>query len=136
MKARKPHRVPLTRPMIKLLKSLPHEGDDNSLVFIGTKANTPIGKMTLPKLVDAMKYDVTIHGFRASFKSWATEQTSYPDSMIEFSLAHAVGSATEQAYQRSDMVEKRRQLMEQWSTFISTPRKIGTVTPIRGKAGV
>jgi integrase len=136
MKARKPHRVPLTRPMIKLLKSLPHEGDDNSLVFIGTKANTPIGKMTLPKLVDAMKYDVTIHGFRASFKSWATEQTSYPDSMIEFSLAHTVGSATEQAYQRSDMVEKRRQLMEQWSTFISTPRKIGTVTPIRGKAGV
>jgi integrase len=135
MKTRKAHRVPLTGRMIKLLGP---KGDDDSLVFVGTKANKPLGKMVLPNLVDAMKHDVTVHGFRASFKSWATEQTSYPDSMIEFSLAHAVGTETEQAYQRSDMVEKRRQLMEQWSTFISTPRKIGVkeTTPIRAKAGV
>ena len=138
MKSRKEHRVPLTGRMIKFLKSLPREGGDDSLVFVGSKLNTPLGKMTLPKLVDVMKYDVTIHGFRSSFKTWATEQTSYPDSLIEFCLAHAVGNETERAYQRSDMVEKRRQLMEQWSAFVSTPRKIGVkeATPIRAKAGV
>ena len=128
------HRVPLTGRMIKLLKSLPRESDDG-LVFVGHKANTLIGKMVLPDLIDAMGYDATVHGMRASFKSWASEQTAYPSEIIEFSLAHVVGSASEQAYQRSDVLEKRRLLMEQWSTFVTTPRKAGSVTPIR-KAGV
>ena len=123
MKSRKEHRVPLTGRMIKLLKSLHPEGGADSLIFVGTKPNKPLGKMMLPKLIDGMKYDnITIHGFRASFKTWATEQTAYPNSLIEFCLAHAVGNDTEQAYQRSDMVEKRRQLMEQWCRFVSTPR--------------
>jgi integrase len=136
------HRVPLTGRMIKLLKALPREGGDDGLadglVFIGSKANTPLGKMIMPKLVDAMKYDVTIHGFRASFKTWATEQTSYPREIIEFCLAHVVGPDSEQAYLRSDVLEKRRHLMEAWSTFVSTPRKIGVkqATPIRKEAGV
>jgi integrase len=130
------HRVPLTSQMIKLLKSLPRESDDG-LVFVGNKANTPLGKMTLPDLVDAMNHDVTVHGFRASFKTWASEQTSYPSEIIEFCLAHVVGSSSEQAYQRSDVLEKRRHLMEAWSEFIATPRKIGVdqATPIR-KAGM
>jgi integrase len=130
-----PHRVPLTNQTIKLLKALPRESDDG-LVFVGHKANTLIGKMVLPKLVDAMGHDATVHGFRASFKSWASEQTAYPSEIIEFSLAHVVGSASEQAYMRSDVLEKRRLLMEAWSTFVTTPQKAGSVTPIRAKAGV
>jgi integrase len=135
-KARKPHRVPLTGRMIRLLKSLPREGDDKSLVFIGTKPNKVLGKMVLPDLVDAMGHDTTIHGLRASFRTWAAESTAYPREVIEAALAHATGGEVELSYQRSDVLEKRRQLMEQWSAFISTPRKTGTVTPIRAKAGV
>lgn len=146
-KARKPHRVPLTGRMIRLLKSLPRESsavaalrrdsgaDDNSLVFIGTKPNKVLGKMVLPDLVDAMGHDVTIHGFRASFRTWAAESTAYPREVIEAALAHATGNEVEAAYQRSDVLAKRRALMEQWSTFISTPQRTGTITPIR-KAGV
>jgi integrase len=138
MKGRKSHAVPLTGRMIKLLKSLPREGGDDSLVFIGIKAGKPLGKMTLPKLIDAMGHDVTVHGFRASFRTWAGEMTSFPREAIEFSLAHVVGTDSEQAYWRGDMIEKRRKLMEAWSTFVGSPpvRKSGTVTPIRAKAGV
>ena len=94
--------------------------------------------MVLPKLVDAMGYDVTIHGFRASFRTWAAESTAFPREVIEAALAHVIGDKAEQAYQRSDVVEKRRQLMEAWSTFVSTPSPAKTgnnVTPIR-KDGV
>jgi integrase len=130
MKGRKTHVVPLTGRMIELL---PPREAGNDLVFIGTKANRPLGKMTLPKLVDAMKYDVTIHGFRASFKTWAGEISRFTNEAIEFSLAHVVGSGAEQAYWRGDMIDKRRQLMEAWGRFVSTPRQIGVkeATPIR-----
>jgi integrase len=138
MKGRKPHRVPLTGKMIELLKALPREAG-NDLVFIGTKANAPLGKMVLPNLLTAMGCTVTVHGFRSSYRDWAAEQTSYPAELIEYSLAHTVGNAVAQAYQRSDMIEKRRQLMEAWSTFVSTPRQqigVKEATPIRAKASV
>ena len=136
MKARRAFRVPLTTAMIKLLKSLQREAGSD-LVFIGSRKGAPIGKMALPSLVESMGYDVTVHGMRASFRTWAAEQTAFPREIIEQCLAHATGTAVELSYQRSDVLEKRRQLMEQWSAFVSTPRKAGagTVTPIR-KAGV
>jgi integrase len=137
MKERKEHRVPLTDRMIALLlQALPRESEsDDGLVFVGAKQGKPIDKMVLPYLIKAMGFEgmTTTHGFRASFKTWATETTSYPDSMIEFALAHAVGSETERAYMRSDMMEKRRNLMEQWGRFIHTPQRKtgGAVVPIR-----
>jgi integrase len=136
MKGRKKHLIPLTPRMLKLLASLPgRDLVDDSLVFVGTKTGQPLGKMTLPQLVDAMGHDVTIHGMRASFKTWAGEQTSFAREAIEFSLAHVVGSDSEQAYWRGDMIQKRRQLMEAWSVFVGTPvaRKAGgNVTAMRG----
>jgi integrase len=93
--------------------------------------------MILPNLVDAMGHDVTIHGFRASFRTWAAESTAFPREIIEGALAHATGTVVELSYQRSDVLEKRRQLMAQWSTFVAAPgRKTGSnVTPMR-KGGV
>ena len=94
--------------------------------------------MVPPKLVESMGHDTTVHGFRATFRTWAAEQTSYPREIIEQCLAHATGTAVELSYQRSDVLEKRRQLMEAWSTFVGTRRskwRTGTVTPIR-KGGV
>jgi integrase len=136
MKGRKLHRVPLTGSMIKLLKSLPRESGSD-LVFIGNKMNTPLGKMILPNLVKAIRHDVTIHGFRSSFRTWAADSTAFPREVIEAALAHVTGTTVELSYQRSDVLEKRRQLMEQWSAFVAMPfRKAGgNVTSIR-KGGV
>ena len=133
MKGRKTHCVPLTGRMIKLLKALPRDGGD--LVFIGSKAGKVLGKMALPNVIDAMGHDVTVHGFRASFKTWATEQTSYPSEVIEFCLAHVVGGTSEQVYWRGDMIERRRTLMDAWSAYVGTVRGAANiVTPLR-KAG-
>jgi len=137
MKARKEHRVPLSDRMIKILKALPREAGADGIIFISSKAGAPLAKNTLSKLVSKMMgIDTTVHGFRSSFRTWAAESTAFPREVIEAALAHATGNAVELAYQRSDVLEKRRQLMEKWSAFVATPRrKTGTVTPIR-KAGL
>jgi integrase len=60
---------------------------------------------------------ITVHGFRSCFRTWAGEQTAFPRELIEVALAHAVGDATEAAYNRGDMLARRRELMEAWATF-------------------
>jgi integrase len=133
MKARKLHRVPLTDRMVELLKALPREVVTDGIVFIGSKAGTPQAKNTLSKLVTkTMCRDCTVHGFRSSFRTWAAERTAFPRELIEAALAHTTGNAVEIAYQRSDVIEKRRKLMEAWAAFVASPqRRDTTVTPIR-----
>ena len=81
---------------------------------------------------------VTVHGFRSSFRTWAAERTNYPREICEVALAHTVGDETERAYQRGDLLDKRRRLMEQWSAFCrSKPRsKSGNVLPLRPRWAV
>jgi integrase len=67
--------------------------------------------------------DLTAHGFRATFKTWASERTSFQNEIIETALAHAIGGKVEQAYMRGDMFEKRRRLMQQWAAFCATAPK-------------
>jgi integrase len=62
--------------------------------------------------------NATVHGLRASFRTWGAECTSYPPEMFEIALSHAVGDAIERAYQRSDLLDRRRQMMEDWSAFV------------------
>jgi integrase len=69
------------------------------------------------KLLRDMLGKGTVHGLRASFRTWASETTAYPNEMFEVALAHAVGDKTEQAYNRGDMMEKRRRLMNDWAEF-------------------
>jgi integrase len=64
--------------------------------------------------------DLTTHGFRATFKTWASERTASQNEIVEAALAHVVGSKVEQAYRRGDMFEKRSRLMQQWATFCGT----------------
>ena len=74
-----------------------------------------------------------LHGFRSSFRDWAGNETATPREIVETALAHAVGDKAEQAYRRSDALEKRRQLMEAWASYCTadpTPK----VVPFRGKA--
>lgn len=63
--------------------------------------------------------DITVHGFRSTFRDWAAEMTDYPRGVVEMALAHTVGSAVENAYRRSDLFEKRRRLMDDWAVQCS-----------------
>ena len=138
-KARQEHRVPLQEQAIRLLKSLPRiAGVDK--VF-PSPTGLALSDMALSQMMRGMRErgEVTIeavpHGFRSSFRNWAAEQTSYPDEIRKAASGHSVGDAVKGAYQRTDLLEKRRLLMNDWANFLSKPSTKGqaTVTPIRRK---
>jgi integrase len=110
MKEKKEHRVPLSDRAVEILKGLPREGDaNNGFVFIGARKGQPLGKNVFFKLLAAMGHDdITTHGFRSSFRTWAAQTTSFPPDIAEVALSHAVGSKVQSIYQRGDLLEKRR----------------------------
>src|SRR5262249_25892352 len=124
------HRVPLAPAAIELLRALPTEGGNDS-VFIGGRG-AGLSGAALPAVLKRIRSDLTVHGFRSSFRDWCDEQTSYPHHIAEQALAHAVGSAVERAYRRSDLFEKRRRLMEAWGRYCSQPASAGEVVSLRG----
>ena len=115
MKSKREHRVPLSNRAVEILQEARALGDGSGLVFPGTKFGKPLSDMTLTKLVRELGYDVHVHGFRTSFKTWAQEQTNSPREVSEAALAHVVQNKAEAAYARSDFFEKRRRLMEKWA---------------------
>src|SRR5262249_6793355 len=130
MKGGQKHRVPLCGRAVAILEGLPREGD---FVFIGAQSGRPIGNSAMPNLIARMgRGDVTVHGFRSTFKDWATETTAYPNHVVEMALAHAIGNGVEAAYRRGDLFEKRRQLMQDWADYCSKPGTAnGVVVPLR-----
>ena len=119
MKSGRPHSVPLSDEVVALLESLPRlEGTD--LVFPGAKEGKPLSDMSLSAVMRRMGVDAVPHGFRASFSSWCASSTAYPSEVREMALAHAIGDGTVAAYQRSDLFEKRRNLMADWAKFLGT----------------
>jgi integrase len=120
MKAGKEHRVPLAPATITLLRELPRERD-NDRVFIGPAAGGGFSDMAMARVLERMRRDATVHGFRSTFSDWAHERTAYANHAIEISLAHSVGNEVEKAYRRSDLFDKRRKLMEAWAKFAATP---------------
>ena len=74
--------------------------------------------MAMLELVRGMDMDVTVHGFRSTFRDWTAETTNTPREVAEMALAHAIGDETEAAYRRGDLFEKRRKLMKQWAAFV------------------
>ncbi|MEY8143098.1 tyrosine-type recombinase/integrase [Falsihalocynthiibacter sp. CO-5D18] len=119
MKAKKSHRVPISERALTLLREAEPMIDDTGLVFVGTKMGKPLSDMTLSKLVKEHGFEVDVHGFRTSFRTWTQEQTNFPREVAEAALAHKLGDAVEQAYARSDLFDKRRIMMESWANFIS-----------------
>jgi integrase len=116
MKARIEHRVPLARPALAVLAALPR---DPEYVFPGARRSGP---MHHDVLIEALKEqmgrgDVTVHGFRSTFRDWAGETTSFPNHVVEMALAHTIGNAVEAAYRRGDLLDKRRELMAAWGTY-------------------
>lgn len=131
MKAGKEHRVPLSDRTCRILKSLPRE-KGNSFVFIGARANG-MSNMAMAAVLKRMgRKDVTVHGFRSTFRDWAAELTGYPNHVVEQALAHTIGNAVERAYRRGDLFEKRVRLMADWSWFCANPAPVGEVVPMRG----
>ena len=119
MKAGKEHRVPLSRPVVNLLKALPRS-DNSDLVFAGSN-DKPLSDMALTAVMRRMEVDAVPHGFRSTFRDWVGDCTDYPRDVAEFALAHTLSSKVEAAYRRSDALEKRRQMMEDWADFCAKP---------------
>jgi len=141
MKARREHRVPLSPRALAILDEMQaarNADDDNAYVFPGPNPGTPLSNMALLMLLRRIGLDnLTVHGFRATFKTWASEHTSFQNEIAEAALAHVIGDKVEQAYRRGDLFAKRRRLMQQWASFCTTApaqERQGNVTPLRQKA--
>jgi integrase len=124
MKPGREHRVPLSDPAVKLLKQMA-EQCESDYVFPGDRRDK-LSNMAMDMLVRRMnRNDITVHGFRSCFRDWAAECTSFPREVAEAALAHVVGNKTEAAYQRGDLFEKRRKLMDAWASYCSKlPAKV------------
>jgi integrase len=95
-------------------------GGKAGLVFPGQRPGRPLSGMAMEMLLRRMKQNVTVHGFRSSFRDWCGERTSFPREVAEAALGHVVGDEVERAYRRGDALEKRWKLMEAWSEFVCT----------------
>ncbi len=123
MKAARQHVVPLSDAAWAVLERIRQsrftDMSPSGLIFPGV-LNQPLSDMTFTQLMRRLKVWYTMHGFRASFRTWGAEIAHYESDLLETALAHIVGDKTMRAYQRSDMVEKRRMLMQDWSNYIAT----------------
>jgi integrase len=132
MKMKREHKVPLSARAIEILQALPCE-DGNAHVFIGTqRPGAALSHMTMAQVLTRMeRKDITVHGFRSSFRDWGSESTSYPNHVLEMALAHAIGNAVEEAYRRGDLFDKRKRLMTDWGRYCAAPKQTGAVIPMR-----
>jgi integrase len=139
MKAGQEHRIPLSRRAVDLLRSLPRE-NGNNFVFIGARSGG-LSAVAMTRLLRSMGYsDVSVHGFRSSFRVWCAERTNFPREVAEMALAHKIPDKTEAAYQRGKLLEKRFLLAEAWSKYCNSPPSAkqradeNTVVSIHGSA--
>jgi integrase len=130
MKGKREHRVPLSSAAMKALERAKVE--DSEFLFLGIKAGQGLSNMALLKVLERMnRSDLTVHGFRATFKTWATERSNFPRELVEAALAHVLEDKTEAAYQRGDILEKRRRLMGAWAEFCDKHVPVRTVVNLR-----
>lgn len=117
MKAKKEHRVPLSKAAIKVLTRMQAEQRGN-LVFPGRDEGKPISDMTMTAVLRRMnRGDLTTHGFRSTFRDWVSESTAYPRDVAEMALAHTIGDKVEAAYRRGDLFTKRVRMMDDWAKY-------------------
>lgn len=134
MKAREPHTVPPSKQALAILKGL-HKEEGSDLVFpSATKAGEQMSDMTLLQVLRRMdRNDISVHGFRATFRTWVAEETSYPSEVAEAALAHKIPNEVERAYKRTTFFDKRRDLMQSWGAFCEGPATGDKVVPIKAK---
>jgi len=133
MKKKRPHRVPLSDAAVAVLEGMA-KVRISSYVFPGLKPEKPLSNNALDALLERMNYEhITSHGFRSTFKDWASERTAYPDQVSEMALAHIIKDKVEAAYRRGDLFEKRARLMKDWAEYCDKEPKEGEVISINDK---
>jgi integrase len=127
-KTRVEHRVPLSPAALAILE---HQAElrENEFVFPGHRRGTLTATVLPSLLVRRMGVNITAHGFRSTFKDWASELTDHPDWVSEKALGHLIGDETSRAYQRGDLLEKRRALMNDWAAYIEVLASAGAAAP-------
>lgn len=131
MKAGREHRVPLSTAAVELLRHLPRLGD---VIFPGKKHESELSDMSLTAVLKRMaRIDITMHGFRSTFRDWCAESAgnSFPREVCEHALAHSLPDKVEAAYRRGDLIEKRKVLMQVWADFCAIVPSSASVTPLR-----
>jgi integrase len=146
IKGGKDHRVPISERAIAILDEI-KPGREAGFVFPGQAQSVhgkrelasregaltrPLSNMAMLALLERMeRADLTVHGFRSTFRDWAAELTNFPSEVVEMALAHAVGDKVEAAYRRGDLFDKRRRLMDAWADFCAKTPLDGAVVPLR-----
>ncbi|MEP0940236.1 MAG: integrase arm-type DNA-binding domain-containing protein [Rhizobiaceae bacterium] len=131
MKNKQEHSIPLSDRAVEILSPL-YSSRSSEYVFPGQKQGKPLSNMSMSMLLRRLKVDnATPHGFRSTFRDWAGDKTNFPREIAEMALSHKIGSAVEQAYRRSDALEKRRQLMQAWADYC-TGHDQGNVVALHG----
>ena len=115
MKAKKEHRVPLSKRAMEILEIAKAKDPDSKYLF--SKNGKQLTNMAMPMMLRRAKVDATVHGFRSSFRDWVSEETEHSSEVAEMALAHVIGSKVEAAYRRKDLLEKRRLLLNDWETY-------------------
>jgi integrase len=116
MKGGRQHRVPLSPAAVTLLEALPRDGEH---LFPGQRRGKPLSNMAMAMLLRRMGHgEITVHGMRSAFRDWAAEVAHAPREVAEAALAHAISNEVEAAYQRGDLLERRRELMGQWAAYL------------------
>jgi integrase len=124
MKADKEHRVPLSDRALEITTAAAANEED--FIFPGGRWRRPLSNMAMLALLRRMgRSDLTVHGFRSTFRDWAAERTNFPNEVVEMALAHAIDSKTEAAYRRGDLFEKRQRLMGEWDAYCAAIPKAG-----------
>jgi len=126
MKGGREHRVPLSPQVIQILEQRRSDSNQNTgFIFPGRWKETPLSNMAMLKVLARMGFgDLTVHGFRSTFRDWAAERTTFQREVVEAALAHTIRDKVEAAYRRSDILEKRRFLMDAWAQFTRAKPKL------------
>ncbi len=137
IKAGRIHRVPLSSAALAVVARQVAEFGEapDQLVFPGDRQGKPLCENALLAVLERMgRSDLTVHGFRSSFRDWAAEYTNYPREVAEQALAHSIGDKVEAAYRRGDLFNKRQRLMEDWANYCATVQPAGVVIPMHRSA--
>jgi integrase len=118
MKTEEEHRVPLSKAAVEVLEPLYEVRErDDSLIFPGSKTGKPISNTAMWRTLKDIRPDLTVHGFRSTFRDWAGDTTSFHPDICEAALAHVITNKSRAAYERSDKLQKRQKLMEAWAGY-------------------
>jgi integrase len=133
MKAKREHRVPLSDRAIAILTTLPRHDE---FVFPGGRNGKSLSNAAMSQTLERLgRGDVTVHGFRSTFRDWAAERTNFPNHVVEMALAHTIGNKVEAAYRRGDLFDKRVRLMDAWAEYATKTLEVGEVVNLRMAQG-